>query len=271
MVAPICEGHGNSVKDSDTLTGSGRERAIRCKRRNTHTVVKSDKAIIEEYERQANYLRDNQTFCSNRECDNYRYSVERHPKRYRSKGKGSSGNKRFTCKLCRKSITQRAKRCFQERLYSAQEKTVFSMLVNNTSLNKIMLHTGLTPNALYKKIDFIHRQCVRFFARREEGMTEQLPSPITIAMDKQEYVVNWTDSHSRKNVQLTNVTSIEAASGYVLESSVNYDPTISTSEVVKRAKEVGDLNTNSCFRTFCINHRYVVRRNDLLLLTLSKQ
>ena len=102
-------------------------------------------------------------------------------------------------------------------------------------------------------------------------MTEQLPSPITIAMDKQEYVVNWTDSHSRKNVQLTNVTSIEAASGYVLESSVNYDPTISTSEVVKRAKEVGDLNTNSCFRTFCINHRYVVRRNDLLLLTLSKQ
>lgn len=99
---------------------------------------------------------------------------------------------------------------------------------------------------LYKKIDFIHRQCIRFIAKREEGMADKLPSPIAIAMDKQDYVVKWTDSHSKKNVQLTGVTSIEAASGDVLGSSVNYDPTISTSEVVERAGEVGDLNTDSC-------------------------
>jgi len=250
MVPPICEGHGNSVKDGYALTGKGRERAIRCKYCNTYTIVKSNKAIIEEFERQANYLRDNQTFCSNHECDNYHYSVELHPKRYHSKGKGTSGNKRFTCKLCRKSITQRTKRCFQERLYGAQDKSVFSLLVNNTALNKIMLHTGLTPNALYKKIDFIHRQCVRFIAKREEDMSNKLPSPIAIAMDKQDYVVNWTDSHSKKNVQLTGITSVEAVSGYVLASSVNYDPAISTGEVIERAGEVGDLNTDSYFRTF---------------------
>ncbi|TMP83357.1 hypothetical protein CWB73_02475 [Pseudoalteromonas phenolica] len=145
---------------------------------------------------------------------------------------------------------QKTKRYFQQRLYGAQDKTVFSLLVNNTALNKIMVHTGLTPNALYKKIDFIHRQCVRFIAKSEENMSNKLPSPIAIAMDKQDYVVNWTDSHSKKNVQLTGVTSVEAASGYVLASSVNYDPTISKGEVIARAGEVGDLNTDGCLRTF---------------------
>ncbi|NVK23796.1 MAG: hypothetical protein HWE10_02605, partial [Gammaproteobacteria bacterium] len=212
MVPPVCEGHGNKIKDGYALTGKGRERAIRCKYCNTYTTVKSNKAIIEEFERQAFYLRDSQTFCSNKDCENHHYSVELNPKRYHSKGKSRSGNKRFTCKLCRTSITQRLKRCFQERLYGAQDKTVFNLLVNNTSLNKIMLYTELTPNALYKKIDFIHRQCIRFIAQREERMVDMLPSPLAIAMDKQDYVVNWSDSHSKKNVQLTSVFSIEAAS-----------------------------------------------------------
>ena len=51
-------------------------------------------------------------------------------------------------------------------------------------------------------------------------------------------------------MQLTGVTSVEAVSGYILASSVNYDPAISTSEVVERAGEVGDLNNDSCFRTY---------------------
>lgn len=155
MVPPICEGHGNCVKDGYALSGKGRERAIRCKYCNTYTIVKSNKAIIEEFERQANYLRDNQTFCSNHECDNYHYSVELHPKRYHSKGKGTSGNKRFTCKLCRKYITQRTKRCFQHRLYSAQDKTTFKNKIHKINepyrsakaLTRVDLHLNINELA----------------------------------------------------------------------------------------------------------------------------
>jgi len=69
MELPICEGHGNKIKDAYALTGQGRERSIRCKHCNTYTTVKSNKAIVEEFERQAHYLRNNQTFCSNHECE----------------------------------------------------------------------------------------------------------------------------------------------------------------------------------------------------------
>ena len=99
---------------------------------------------------------------------------------------------------------------------------------------------GLGPTSVYGKIDFIHRQCVGFAAERERTLPERRLPPVTLCVDRQDYMVNGRSRRARKNVQFSANCTVEARTGYVLGHHPNYDPEADPVEVEDRATLHGD-------------------------------
>ncbi len=73
--------------------------------------------------------------------------------------------------------------------------------MNKSPMNRMVEITGLDPKTLYGKIDFIHRQCMAFAASRERQLTQGMVLPkMYVAVDRQSFVVNWSNRKDRRNV-----------------------------------------------------------------------
>ena len=232
------------------ISGSGRDKSIRCKECGNYSVLKSNKGIWEEFIRQSAYLRLTHTYCPNQNCPNHELSVERYPKGYRNKGRQRSGNNKYQCKHCKSYITTTELTHLRERKYSHVERGLFWDLCNDSSFRRIIGRHNITPLVLYDKIDFIHQQCLRFVALREVKMQHKLPKQLYVAMDKQDYVVNWSDHKKKKNVQLTAVCSVETQTGYCLGMHLNFCSDIGASDVYARALSNGDSDGVPCMRQY---------------------
>ena len=58
-------------------------------------------------------------------------------------------------------------------------------------------------NALYWKIDFLHKQCLAFAAAKERKLLEGYHiKRLYIGTDRQDYMVNWSNSADKRNVML---------------------------------------------------------------------
>jgi transposase-like protein len=249
---PIARGRGIKTKDNYIVTsGSGKNTImLRCSLCGEYPTIKSNTAIHEELARIANYLTPStdSITCPKEDCDNNSKALRNNPKSYQSFGQTKSGSHRYRCKLCKTTFAVGKATTGQKKPH--KNLMVFRLLINKMPFRRICEAAGLgSMNALYWKIDFIHKQCLAFAADRERRLLEGMPiRRLYVGVDRQDYMVNWSNSNDRRNVMLHAVGSADNETGYVFGLHLNYDPMLDSFEIEKDAESNGDYSVKIPFR-----------------------
>jgi len=151
----------------DQLSGSGDEKTFQCGCCGKSSIIKSNKAIIEDYRRlrktfSPEFPRDS---CSKDFCANHGKAQSKFAGLYHKSGKTSKGTQRWKCKECLKTFAPGTRLGRQKRSHTNRE--VLWMITNGVAITKICDFTELSPRDVYRKIDFIHERVVDFTAKRE--------------------------------------------------------------------------------------------------------
>lgn len=255
---PLCSNFGKPAELED---GRGKKRgnhgslyrvtgdSLFCSVCHTHTVVKSNRAVAEEFERNLELLATpGGLHCPSVTCANYFRPVDSHPGSYLAHGHTPSGGRRFRCKVCSKTFSDR--KPHQRQQSSHENKTVFQMLVAKVCITRIAQVTGLAPKTVYDKIDFLHGQCRKFLADRERRLPELEFKRMRIATDMQDYMVNWPTKKLRKTIQFRAIASSCLDTGYVLACHPQLDSRFDTNEVQQAVVDCGDLDKKPAFREY---------------------
>lgn len=209
--------------------------------------LKSNKGIAEEVERLSAYLSEDVVFCPNDKpnkdtgevCSNH---VNRVPvgtkKAYQSWGSTPEGSKRVKC-TCGKVFVAVTKPAVGQH-DTHMNREIFSMLVNKVPLSRIVKMLGISWAVLYRRIDFIHSQCMKFAAHRESKLKTMPLKRVYLAIDAQDYLVNWTERKDKRNVVLKAITAVDNATGYAFVNALNFDDTVNREDVEQAAFAVGD-------------------------------
>lgn len=210
--------------------------------------MKSNLGIQEEIARLGAYLdKPAPRGCPHEGCPNHGWDVKRRKGRYQFFGRTHSGYRRYRCKGCGKTFSVGTAIRYQKKPHKNRE--VFSLLVNKMPMRRIMEHAGITAGTLYGKIDFFHSQSLAFAAQRERKLLEGFAiHRLDVAVDRQEYVVNWDNQYDKRNVRLQAVGSADNRTGYIFGMHVNFDPTLLPKEVERAAFECGDYRLQKPFR-----------------------
>jgi len=222
------------------------ESAIKCKaclaekpndpfRRNVFNQVKSNKAAYEEYRRVSRYLERPDVTCPNQNCTSHTQNAK---SKIKKAGTTKAGTQRYRCGHCNKSWT--ADRSEKEFSRPEINKQFFKQLVSKTPFKRIIDIYDLSMPALYRRIDFIHRQCLRFVAEREQRMSEKTYDRMYLCTDSQVQISNWTDRKIKKNSEFYCIGTADLRSGYVLAFNINYDGDVDPSDVEQQAFLRGD-------------------------------
>jgi transposase-like protein len=209
--------------------------------------LKSNLAIKEELDRLSGYLAPEQEpSCPDETCSNHNISVST-PKTYQSFGKTSTGAKRFRCRVCWKTFSVSSNPTSRQRLIDKNEE-VFRLLVNKVPMRRMCELAGINIHTLYRKIDFIHRQCLSFAAAQERRLMELPIRRLYLSVDRQTHLVNWERADEKRNIFLNAVGTADNKSGYVFGIHVNYDHDIDADQVEQDAFECGDTSIPGPFR-----------------------
>lgn len=201
--------------------------------------LKSNHGIVEELERITSYLRINNksVTCPDINCSNHKVSVET-KKAYRRFGTTKAGAKRFLCLVCNKTFSIAQPTQYQHETHKNID--IFKMLVNKVPLSRIVHMAGVLWSVLYNRIDFIHKQCLAFAADREIQFLDLPINRVYISVDKQDYMVNWTERKDKRNIILTAISSVDNNTNYVFGINPNFDPTLDKSAIENNASMNGD-------------------------------
>jgi transposase-like protein len=197
--------------------------ALRCDLCGEKPPIKSNLAIDEEMNRMLEYLKERTIGCPDKKCPNHLVDIKAGKLYYQSFGKTRSGSQRYRCKLCK--ITFAVGVPTRKQRQPHKNIQVFRLLVNKMPLKRICEAAGISMPTLYDKIDFIHKQCMSFTTSREKSLLEGMPiRRLYIAVDRQDYLINWTRSEDKRNVVLSAVGSADNTTGYVFGMHLNFDP-----------------------------------------------
>lgn len=232
-------------------TGKGLP-AIKCNACGEIPPLKSNLGIAEEFDRLASYLTPCNDFsnicCPNTECENHTVPLSQ-PKAYRSFGKAASGAKRVQCSKCKKTFTASAP-ATKGQHHTDNNVEIFKLLVNKVPLSRIINILGISWAVLYKRIDYIHRQCLAL-ARHYESKFATFPfEKLYLATDRQEYEVNWTEREDKRNIVLSAIATADNTSGYIFGIHPNFDPTLNKEAVEADAKAINDTALASPYRKY---------------------
>lgn len=210
--------------------------------------LKSNLGINEELERFSAYLQlAPLPACPNPVCDNHAVSLKANPKAYYTHSKTRAGSKRYRCKECLTTFSLPATNLYQKQPHVTLE--VFKLLTMKVPVRKICKKTGISAGSFYAKLDYIHRQCLKFVANREWKLLEGMPlKPLRISIDRQEYMVNWTNRLDRRTTVLQAVGSSDNKSRYVFGMHLNFDPSLTQDGIEEAAQALGDLELPGPFR-----------------------
>ena len=180
-------------------------------------------------------------------CFNHSIGIGAGRRFYSSYGKSSAGSPRFKCKACGKVFT--VPKPTARQTTSHKNKLVFRLLMNKTPFRRICEVADINPKTLYDKIDFLHRQCLAFVGEREQALLEGKRIPrLYVSVDRQDYIVNWSQREDKRNTQLAAVGSADNETGYVFGMHLNYDPSLNPEEIEREAIEAGDYGSPMPFR-----------------------
>lgn len=199
----------SSIPDDYHVVGLRAVSSLRCTYCGIESRIKSNRAIDEEYRRQAAYLfAPSPLVCRTPGCASDPSQPTRAFQRF---GQSATGALRFRCRTCRATFSIPGPTSRQRR--TRVNVTIFRHLVNKSPLNRIVELCGVSFPTLYDKIAFIHRQCTLFASSREARLPGMDLGRRHLSTDRQDYVVNWGSRANRKTIQLTAVATADRESG----------------------------------------------------------
>jgi transposase-like protein len=213
--------------------------------------LKSNLGIAEEIERLASYLMPaSAVCCCNDACINHTNQVPvTTASAYVSFGKTAIGNPRWRCNVCRKTFSKNIKATARQREHH-KNKTIFKLLVNKVPVRRIIEVTDIDPNTFYHRLAFIHRQCQLFAAHREGLLAKLAIRRLNLAVDRQDYLVNWRIRNDKRNIQLSAIACVDNEYGYCFGAHLNFDPAMVCTEVQAEVEKNGDLGKPYPHRRF---------------------
>jgi transposase-like protein len=255
---PRCEHYGTpaaqttgrgSQRDRYTVVSAGRKYPVlQCHACGEYPPLKSNQGIAEERRRLGAYLDvPPQASCPDLDCLNHGVSVSTGSPHYRRYGTTRSGSKRYRCNACTKTFSVGSSTVGQKQPH--KNRLIFRLLMNKSPFRRICEIAAIAPGTLYPKIDFLHRQCLAFAGHREGRLLHGFSIPrLYIGVDRQDYVVNWTQREDKRNVQLTAVGSADNATRYVFGMHLNFDPDLEAGVIEHEAAVLGDPEVQMPFR-----------------------
>lgn len=209
--------------------------------------IKSNAAIADERSR---LLKDlaiaPEPSCPDESCANHTVPVG---KGYQSIGLTKSGSRRYRCNVCKKTFSVGKSTTGHKQPH--KNRLIFSLLMNKSPFRRICEVADIGPESVYGKIDFLYRQCLAFAADREKRLLNGMAIPrLYIGVDRQDYVVNWTQNADRRNVMLHAVGSADNVTGYVFGMHLNYDASLDAETTEKNALAAGDYQVKAPFRRY---------------------
>lgn len=197
---------------------------------------------MQEYSRIAAFhvRRRHPDACQKAGCSNNNLPIRLAPSAYRSFGFTAKGAPRHQCKGCGStfssgSATRRHKR-------TDQTGSILLNLVNKVPLSRICEINGVTFPQIYSKVDFIYRQCLAMAANREGDLARCLArKDHFFATDAQTVLLNWPVRARRRTVPLLQMSTVHAASQFVVASTVDYDPDVAVEDVDEAMFRCGDF------------------------------
>jgi len=238
--------------DHYTSTGGGTSvPTLKCLLCNEFPPIKSNTAISEELNRLLADLKPTSApSCPDSQCANHTVPVGVGKGNYQSFGLTPSGSKRYLCKACKKTFAVSSKSTLRQR-QSDKNQLIFSLLMNKSPMRRICEVADIHPETLYQRIDFFHRQCKAFVAAYERPLLEGKTIPrLYIAVDRQDYTVNWSNQHDKRNVIMHAVGSADHGSGYVFGMHLDFDPSIDPAHIEADAVAHNDHATSYPFRRY---------------------
>ena len=211
--------------------------------------IKSNSAIHEEYSRLTAYLVPIQeATCPSDTCRNYHVGVST-PKTYQSYGVTSTGARRYRCRGCGKTFSVNSNPTSRQR-FADKNVDVFRFLVNKVPLKRMCELASVSMDTLYRKIDFIHQQCIVFAAVQESRLSTLPIRRLYLSVDRQDHVINWKQADDKRNIVLNALGTAENKSGYVFGIHINYDSGIDGARAELDAREIGDADLPPPFRKY---------------------
>lgn len=233
-----------------SVIGSGSEKTFKCGACGQSSILKNNRAIVQEYRRlRTRFLaalpKDS---CQSDGCENKGKARESQPGLYRKSGKTAKGVQRWKCKacFCTYSVGSSIKR--QKR--SHVNRDILWMLTNGTPISKICDFTELSPRDVYAKIDFIYDQIVDFTARRER-MFDKVDWKVVgrrFATDSQTLHLNWPNKRTRAQIAVQHLCTAHANTGYIMAAHLALDPEMALPDVEAQMAASGDFTLPRAFR-----------------------
>jgi hypothetical protein len=213
--------------------------------------LKSNIGIVEEIERLASYLSPPAPLCCpNEDCANHAGRVPAGAAgAYASFGKTAIGNPRWRCNACGKTFSKNLKATARQR-EPHKNKTIFKLLVNKMPVRRIIEVTDIDPQTFYNRLDFLHRQCQLFAARRESALANLPIRRLYLGVDRQDYLVNWLGRKDKRNTRLSAIAVVDNEYGYCFGAHLNFDPSLDRKAVQAEVEKSGDLSKPYPHRRF---------------------
>lgn len=211
--------------------------------------LQSNLAIAEELLRIGASLEPPAPTCPNEGCPNFGKPASPFVP-YARFGVNAHGTPRYRCGGCRKVFAFGGKSTKRQRKTHIN-RDVFEHLVNSVPLRRIIKLLKISPETLYTKLDFVHRQCRLFAGTRERTLLDKTDlGKRYLSVDRQKFVVNWSSRKDRRNTQLLSIATSDLATGYVLAANLNYDAQLQYDEVAADAVRYGDHKLEKPFRRY---------------------
>ncbi|MDP2071748.1 hypothetical protein [Methylotenera sp.] len=246
------------VRITDTYIISGGRKKIGrnipsliCKLCRQSPTIKSNQAISEEHRRISAYLRKSAgPRCPNIWCCNHFQSVSDAPDAYQAFGKTAAGAQRYRCKDCGTTLSVQTKSTSGQQ-QSHKNRTIFSLLMNKSPFRRICEVADISPSTLYNRIDFLHRQCLAFAGEREREKLLGIDiQRLHVSIDRQDYVVNWSNRIDKRNVTLTAMGSADNLTGFVFGMNLNFDGNLNPEVTEIDAINNGDYDVDLPYRKY---------------------
>lgn len=266
---PQCENFGIAAKEEPikpgpnpdrdshykvTSTAKGRIPAILCKSCKERIPIKSNTGISAEFERitQSILATKEKLSCKTATCINFQRSVGEYPELYSKAGHHSlTGEQLYVCKACKKRLLESEPvRIHHKTRHLASD--LFSRVANKSPVRGTLRGMALTsPYCYYSILDFVSRRCNQLSGKFDRRMIDgevALPRVLKLSVDVQEYQLNWTNKHDRRNTQFSTVCSVDQDTRYIFGMAANYDKNADSFLINKEAALNGDALKPDAFR-----------------------
>jgi transposase-like protein len=231
---------------------------LKCLLCGEHFIVKSNLAAAEELARLAAYLRIKPAAgCTTAGCTNEGVPVGDNAS-YQRFGKTAAGTPRYRCRACKKTVAVGGRALKRQRV-THRNKDVLLGLTNKVAMRRICKMNGLAPPTLYRKIAFLHRQCVAYAAARERALQNLDIPRLYLSSDRQDYMVNWSKSGDQRNTILKALGTADNDTGYVFAMSLAFDSSVNPSDIEADALACNDDAHKKPYRKYArlwLRHEY---------------